>query len=416
MPRTKDTLSAAEVRTALFQGKAQKLFDGGGLFLHVVGAGKYWRLKYRFGGREKLLSLGVYPQVSLQDARKRRDEARELLGQGIDPGDKRKAQKQIQSDAAANSFEAVAREWWHTVHAHRVVGSHSKRNLRRLELHVFPPLGRRPISEITAPDYLSILRQVEKTGHLDTVHRLKSLGGQIFRYGISTGRCDRDPTQDLRDLLVPSRTRHYPAVTDPGEIAPLLRAIDAYAGQPATRGALRLAAILFCRPGELRKALWADFDLDAGTWNYTPSKRKSGLAPEDATILTPLPRQAVEVLREMQSLSGHGQYVFPSARTLARPMSENTVNAALHRLDYKDAMTGHGFRAMARTVLAERLGFPVEIIEMQLAHAVRDPLGRAYNRTTYLEQRGKMLQAWADYLDALREGEGKVIPLRNARA
>jgi len=416
MPRTKDKLSAAEVRSATYQGKVQKLFDGGGLFLHVKEAGKYWRMKYRFGGREKLLSLGVYPQTSLQDARKRRDEARDLLGQGIDPGDKRKALKQIQSDAATNSFEAVAREWWLTVHSRRVVESHAKRNLRRLELHVFPTLGKRPLSEIMAPEYLEILRRVENTGHGDTVHRLKSLGGQIFRYGISTGRCDRDPTQDLRDCLIPTKTRHYPAITDPAEIAPLLRAIDGYTGQPATRGALRLAPLLFCRPGELRKAQWADFDLEAGTWNYTPSKRKNGLAPEDATILTPLPRQAVEVLREMQSLSGHGQYVFPSARTLARPMSENATNAALARMDYKGSMVPHGFRAMARTVLAERLGFPIEIIEMQLAHAVRDPMGRAYNRTTYLEQRKEMLQAWADYLDALKDDEGKVIPIKRERA
>ncbi len=399
MPRTRDKLSAVAVKAATFQGRGAKLFDGGGLYLHVQRSGNYWRLKYRYHGKEKLLALGVYPEVGLQDARRGRDEARELLSQGVDPSAHRRARRTASARASADTMEALAREWWESVHRHRVVSSHADRNLRRLEMHVFPMLGRRPIAEISSWELLEALRRVQQIGHVETAHRVCTLCGQVFRYAVATGRAERDISADLRGALLPAETEHHPAILEPAEIAALLRAIDAYGGQPATRGALRLAPLLFVQPGELRRAEWDDFDLDAAAgaeWQYTPSKGGNPL-------VVPLPRQVVTILREMESLSGRGRYVFPSVRGKGRPMSENTVNAALHRLGYKDVMTGHGFRAMARTVLVERLNYPAEYVEQQLAHAVRDPLGRAYNRTTYLEQRREMLQAWADYLEGLQQ-------------
>jgi integrase len=388
------------VKSATYEEKPYKIFDGGGLFLHVQQSGKYWRLKYRWAGKERLLALGVYPDVGLKDARQARDDARKLKAQGIDPSAHRRAIRSASADAAASTFEAVAMEWWQTVHSRKVVTSHADRNLRRLQRHVFPLLGRRPITEIAPRELLDVLRRVVDTGHVETAHRVRTLCGQVFRYAIATARGDRDIAADLRDTLPPAVTKHHAAVTSPDEIAALLRAIDGYDGYPATRGALRLTPLLFVRPGELRQAEWKDFDIDGARWDYTPSK---GGEP----LLVPLPRQAVEILREMEPLSRTGRYVFPSVRGKGRPMSANTVNAALHRLDYKDVMTGHGFRAMARTVLVERLNVPAEYVEQQLAHTVRDPLGRAYNRTTFLEQRREMLQTWADYLDRLRDGNSE---------
>jgi integrase len=396
MARIKDKLSAVEVRTARYKGKVLKLFDGGGLYLHIKPGGKYWRLKYRFGGKEKLLALGIYPEKGLKDAREGRDDARKLLDQGVDPSARRRATRAISTHAAANTLESVGREWWESVHFHQVKPTHSGRNLRRLELYIFPPLGRRPIAEISPGELLEALRRIEQSGRVDTAHRVRTLCSQVFRYAVATGRAEHDIASDLRDALRSTVTKHHAAIVSPEEIGPLLRAMDGYSGQPATRAALRLAPLLFVRPGELRQAEWKDLDLDAGEWNLTPSK---GGEP----LVVPLPRQAVEVLRDIEALTGQGRYVFPSAAGRGRPMAENTVNAALRRMDYKDIMTGHGFRAMARTVLVERLDYPAEHVEMQLAHAVRDPLGRAYNRTTYLDQRREMLQAWADYLDGLRD-------------
>ena len=394
---SKDKLSAATVRSAAYRDRPFKLFDGGGLFLHLQQAGRYWRLKYRFGGKEKLLALGVYPDVGLKDARQARDEARRLLAAGIDPSAHRQAQKAAQAAAAANSFEAVAREWWQEVHRHRVVFDHAERNLRRLELHIFPAIGQLPIHEVTAPRLLEALRQVERAGSIETAHRLRTLTGQVFRYGIATERAERDVAADLRDTLATTEVQHHPALVDPADLGPLLRAIEGYGGQPTTRAALRLAPILFVRPGELRKARWEDFRLDAGEWDYRPSK---GGAP----MVTPLPRQAVAIIGGMGPLSGPEGFVFRSLRGKGRPLSVNTLNAALHQMGYQGLMTAHGFRAVARTVLVERLNYSVEWVEMQLGHAVRDANGRAYNRTTYLKQRRGMLQAWADYLDSLRDG------------
>jgi integrase len=381
----------------VFRERSFKLFDGGGLFLNVQKGGRYWRLKYRHGGKEKLLGLGVYPDVGLRDARQARDDARRLLAQGVDPSAQRKAEKAAKAAAAANSFETVALEWWEQVHRHRVVAEHAERNRRRLEIHVFPFIGSHPISEVTAPELLTVLRQIQQSGHVVTAHRLRTLCGQVFRYAIATERADRDVAADLRDTLQPAKTRHHAALVNPVDLALLLRAIEAYSGHPATRAALRLAPLLFVRPGELRKARWEDFDLEAGTWDFRPSK---GGAP----MVTPLPRQAVAVLEEMSDVSGPKGYVLPSMRGRDRPLSNNTVNAALHQMGYQGMMTAHGFRATARTVLVERLDYPAEWIEMQLGHAVKDANGRAYNRTQWLDQRCGMLQVWADYLDALRVG------------
>ena len=272
MARIKDTLTAVEVKAARYEGKARKLFDGGGLFLHVQKGGKYWRLKYYFGGKERLLALGVYPEVTLKDARKGRDEARRLLDQDVDPTAHRRAKRAASVQATADTFELVAREWWESVHRHHVKTTHSGRNLRRLELYVFPPLGRRPVAEIAPRQLLDALRRVTQTGKAETAHRLMSLCGQIFRYAVATDRAERDITADLRNALPPAVTKHHPAVIEPEEIGALLRAIDGYGGYPATRGALVLAPLVFVRPGELRQAEWKDFDLQSDEWNHPPSK------------------------------------------------------------------------------------------------------------------------------------------------
>lgn len=379
-------------------GKAdQKLTDGGGLFLLVKpNGGRYWRLSYRFAGKQKTISLGVYPTVTLATARTLRNVARAKLAAGTDPSQARQAAKRDTALANANSFEAVAREWWKHKHQPDVVEAQSTRNLRRLELHLFPAIGNRPISEITPGDLLLALQSVERRGTIETAHRVRTLAGQIFRYAIPSGRASRDIAADLKDALQTAKTTHHAAITDPDKIAPLLRAIDGYTGRGlVVSAALRLAPILFVRPGELRAAEWADFRLDAGEWDYKPGK--GGLP-----MIYPLPQQALNILRELHARTGTGRYLFPSTRDTSRPMSDMTVNAALNRLGFKGEMSGHGFRAMARTVLAERLDFAPEIIEMQLAHAVKDANGRAYNRTTYLAQRRAMMQTWADYLDGLR--------------
>jgi integrase len=391
-----DRLSARAVQTTVFRDRPFKLFDGGGLFLHIQERGRYWRLKYRHGAKEKLLALGVYPDVGLRDARQARNEARKLLAQGIDPSAHRKAERAARAAADANSFEVVAREWWEQVHLKAVVSEHANRNLRRLEIHVFPAIGRLPLCDVSAPQLLAVLRKVEQGKHAVTSHRLRSLCGQVFRYGIATERAERDVAADLRDTLATPKTQHHPALVNPTDLGPLLRAIEGYEGQPTTKAALQLAPIVFARPGELRKARWDDFDLDAGTWDFRPSKG-------GGEMVTPLPRQAVAILSELHTITGPDDYVLPSSRGKGRPMSSNTLNAALHQMGYRGLMTAHGFRAAARTILVERLDFRAEWVEMQLGHAVRDANGRAYNRTTFFEQRRKMLQEWADYLDKLRD-------------
>lgn len=400
-------LTDLAVRNAKPSTKQQKLFDGGGLHLLVTPAGgKRWVLKYRFGGKEKSLALGMYPDVSLSEARRRRDDAREKLAAGIDPSDAKKAEKRAARLSAENSFEAVAREW-HVKYTPIWSESHADRILRRLEVDAFPWIGGKPIADLAPPDVLEALRRVEKRGALETAHRLRANISQVCRYAVATGRATRDVTADLRGALPPVQAEHMAAITEPKQVTELLRAIDGYHGTFPVSCALRLAPLLFQRPGELRAAEWVEVDLDAGVWEI-PSERmkrtKQGKAAGSAHIV-PLSPQAIAILRELYAVTGNGRFLFPSVRTKDRPMSDNTINGALRRLGYDgDTMTGHGFRAMARTILDEVLGMPAAIIEAQLAHAVKDPLGRAYNRTAHLPQRREMMQRWADYLDDLKTG------------
>jgi integrase len=388
------------------EAKRERLFDGGGLYLELTPTGgRWWRLKYRFAGKEKLLSLGVYPAVTLAEARTKRDDARKLLRDGVDPSVRRKLEKAARLDAGTNTFEIITREWFERF-SPQWAQSYSRGVNRLFERHVFPWVGSRPIAEVTAPEVLAVLRRIESKGRLETAHRARTDIGMVMRYAISTGRAVRDPTSDLRGALPPSVPVHMAAVTDPEKLGGLLRALWSYdEGTPTVAAALKLAPMLFVRPGELRSARWADIDLSKSEWAFTASKTKT-------PHIVPLASQAQAVLRELYPLTGRGPYVFPSARTNARPMSDAAINAALRRMgiDNKTA-TGHGFRATARTLLDEVLGFRVDLIEAQLAHAVRDPNGRAYNRTAHLDERRKMMQAWADYLDKLRVGV-KVIPIR----
>jgi integrase len=399
-------LTDAKARNAKPKSKQFKIFDTDGLFLLVSPAGgKWWRFKYRIGGKEKLISLGTYPEVSLAQARVRRDEAQKQVADGIDPSQARKALKdaKIQNES---SFEVVAREW-HTKFTPTWTPGHAITIKRRLELNVFPWIGKRPIIEIKAPELLMVLRRIESRGALETAHRVRAICGQVFRYAIATGRAERDPAADLRGALPPVKPKHHSAMTDPEEVAGLLRAIDGYQGSFVTKCALRLAPYLFVRPGELRQMEWAEIDLEAAEWNIRAEKMKTR-----QPHLVPLAHQSVEILRELFPLTGSGKYVFPSPRTPERPMSNNGVLSALRRMGFeKEEMTGHGFRAMARTILDEVLQFRADFIEHQLAHAVRDPNGRAYNRTAHQPERRKMMQIWADYLDGLKAG-AKVVPLR----
>ena len=391
-------LTDTAIRNAKPQGKPIRLFDGGGLYLEVApSGGKWWRIKYRFAKAEKRLSLGVYPEVKLKQARDKRDEMRKLLADGIDPGTNRKAVKAARLEHAANSFEVIAREW-HAKHSAALTPDPGQRTLRRFERDLFPWLGSRPIAEITAPELLSVLRRIEARGTVDTAHRARGNCGQVFRYAIATGRATRDITADLRGAMRPVKGGHFPAVTEPKEVGGLLRMLDSYEGTLVVKCALRLAPLVFVRPGELRRAEWADIDLDAAEWRYTVTKT-------DTAHIVPLSTQAIAILRELQPVTGHGRYVFPGGRTNGRPMSDNAVLAALRRVGIPaDQMTGHGFRAMARTILDEVLGVRVDLIEHQLAHAVKDPNGRAYNRTAHLPERKKMMQQWADFLDKLKMG------------
>ena len=391
-------LTDVAIRNAKPAARPLKLFDGGGLFLLVTPKGsKWWRFKYRVNGKEKLLSLGVYPEVSLKDAREARDAHRKLMKSGLDPGVHRKVQKAAAVARAANSFEAVAREWW-TKHSPRWAKSHSDRTLRRLERDVFPWVGGRPIAEITPPELLTVLRRTEARGALETAHRVRRTCSDVFRYGIATGRTERDPAADLLGALPPVRSGRFPAITDPAAIGDLLQALDGYQGSVVTRCALRLAPLVFVRPGELRGAEWAEFDLDGAMWRI-PGKRMKSRNEH----LVPLSRQAVELLRELHPLTGRRRHVFPGVRSTDRAMSSNTLNAALRRLGYeKDVMVAHGFRSMASTLLNEQ-GWNRDAIERQLAHAERDETRAAYHRAQYLEERRRMMQAWADYLEGLRE-------------
>ena len=371
-----------------------KLSDGGGLYLLVKpNGGKYWHLAYRYNEKQKLLSLGVYPEVSLKDARKKRDAARKLLAQNIDPSEAKKEEKRLANLQAANTFEAITREWLEKQNHLADVTQNKSKWLLDFAITGF---GKKAITDITAPDVLAVCQLLEKQEKRETARRIKVKCGQVFRYAIQNGLATYNPTQDLKGALQPVITKHQAAITDPVEVGELLRAIAGYKGQFVTLCALKLAPMVFVRPSELRQARWEDIDLETKEWRYHVNKTNTA-------HIVPLSRQAVTILKELHALTGRSPYVFPSIRTNSRPMSENTINPALRRLGYtSEQMCGHGFRAMARTLLEEVLGYPYDVIEQQLAHTVRDPNGRAYNRTKHLEQRHKMMQHWSDYLDGLQ--------------
>ena len=394
--------------------KTLRLFDGRGLYLEIArSGGKWWRLKYRIGGKEKRLSLGVYTatgsktvEVSLEAARKAAEDARQVVRNGADPSQERKAKKLRVAHQSETTFEAVAREW-HGKQSTAWVPAHAERVLRRLERYIFPSLGQRPIAEIEAPELLSALRVIEARGKDTTTHLARQYAGLVFRYGIATGRCQRNPAADLRGALTPAKKGNFAAVTEPEQLAKILRAVDAYDGTLPVRCALRLAPLLVVRPGELRKAEWKDFDLDKAEWRFVASKT-------NPNHLVPLSKQAVAILREVHALTGAGRFVFPSARGAQRPMSDAAVLAAMRRMEIPaDEMTGHGFRATFRTIGAEVLKFRVDLMEHQLAHAVKDANGTAYNRTSFLTERKRMMQRWADYLDQLKTGEAANVIVGN---
>jgi integrase len=373
-----------------------KHFDGGGLFLHVTDAGRYWRMKYRYAGKEKLLALGVYPEVGLSEARQRRDAARTVLRGGNDPALVKRDRKVANVLAAGNTFAAIGEEWLKKQKSRMAEATYTKAVWTLSDL-VNPWIGHRPVTEIDAPEMLKLLRRIEERGAHETAHRTKQRCAQIFRYAIATGRAKHDPTADLRGALAPVVSKSRAAITDPMKVGELLRAIDGYTGGLIAKSALRLAPLVFVRPGELRQAEWSEFDLDNALWRIPASKMK--MRNEH---IVPLPSQAVDILRELQPLTSRSRYVFPGERSASRPMSENTVNAALRRLGFdKDTMTGHGFRAMASTRLNE-MGWSPDVIERQLAHAERNKVRAAYNRAQYITERNKMMQAWGDYLDSLR--------------
>lgn len=399
-------LSETAIRKAKPEEKTYKMADGGGMYLEVTPTGsKYWRLKYRFNGKEKRLALGVYPDVPLALARERREAARKLLANDVDPGLLKKQTKHANKENAANSFEAVAREWF-AKHSTNWVPRHGERILRRLEKDLFPWLGNQPITDITAPMLLSVLRRIEGRGALNAAHRTHQNCGRIFRYAVATGRAERDPSGDLRGALPPVRETHHASITEPKAIGTLLRVIQGYEGSFITKCALQLAPLLFVRPGELRQAEWEEIDFETAEWRIPGKKMKMG-----ALHIVPLSTQALNVFRDLHPLTGHGRYVFPGARSADRPMSDNTVNAALRRLGYDNKeMTGHGFRSMASTLLNEQ-GWNRDAIERQLAHAERDEVRAAYNYAEHLPERRRMMQHWADYLDKVKAG-AEVILLR----
>ena len=388
--------------------KPYKKADGGGLYLEVMPNGsKYWRLKYRFEGKEKRLAFGVYPAITLADARGRRDEARKLLAHDTDPAAAKQAKKAAKLELAGNSFEVIGREWF-VRHSQNWKDNHSSKIIARLEKDIFPWIGARPIADIAASELLAVIRRVESRGALETAHRALANCGQVFRYAVATGRAQRDPSGDLRGSLPPvKRDKHFAAITDLKKIGELMRDIDGYQGSYIVKSAFKLSPLLFVRPGELRKMEWADVNLDAGEWTYLVTKTET-------QHIVPLAKQAVETLREILPLTGQGKYVFHGERDHNRPMSDNAIRSALRRLGWSnDEMTPHGFRAMASTIL-DNMGYKQEWLERQLAHEEPNKVKAAYKREAwrmYLPERTAMMQAWADYLDKLKQG-AQVIPMR----
>jgi integrase len=392
--------------------KPLKLSDGNGMYLLVKpDGGRYWRMDYRHDGKRKTLAFGVYPTTTLADARQRREDARRLLAQGRDPGAERKAAKSEKAAAAAiasDTFEKVARDWmaWRDARGETAETTANK-DRWRLESYLFPHIGARPITEITPLELRDVLKKIEETGKHETAHRTKTTAGQVFRWAVLEGKTHSDLTASLRGQFTTPKHTHRATITDPTRIGELLRSFDGFTGQFTTQCALKLAPLVFVRPGELRKAEWSEFDLEGAIWRI-PGERMKMKAPH----IVPLSTQAVAVLRELQQLTGSGHYVFPSVRTTSRSMSENTVNAALRSLGYgKEDMTGHGFRSMAASRLNE-MGWNADAIERQLAHAETNKVRAAYTHAAqYLDERTRMMQAWADYLDGLKNG-AKIVPIK----
>ena len=399
-------LTDVAIKNAKPGSKPLRLSAGKGLVLLVLPNGtRSWRFRYRFNGKANMMSLGSYPDLSLAKAIEKRDDLRKMIVAGIDPSQAKKAQKA--SDSGADSFETIAREWFEKF-SPIWSPSHGERIIRRLERDIFPWIGKRPVNEIKAPELLSVLRRIESRGAVETAHRASQNCGQVFRYAIATGRAERDPSADLKGAIPPTKTKHHASITDPAEIGKLLRVIDAYSGGLIVRCALRIAPMVFVRPGELRRAEWSEIDFDKAEWVIPGIRMKM-----KEKHIVPLSRQALEILRELHPLTEESRYIFPSPRTFDRPMSDNAILAALRSMGYTgDMMTGHGFRSMASTLLNEQ-GWNRDAIERQLAHAERDEIRAAYNYAQHLPERKKMMQAWADYLDSLRKG-ADVIPFRKA--
>jgi integrase len=407
MPKRILPLTDMKVSKAKSQNKPKMLFDGGGLYLLITpSGGKLWRFKYRYDGKSKTMAFGSYPEISLLDARHRREDARRLLANEVDPSEVRKAQKQAKVEDT-ETFEVISREW-HDKFKSKWTEGHALKIMRALERDLFPWIGARPIKDITAPELLSALRRTESRGAVDAAHRLRGICNMIFRYATATGRAQHNLAQDLIGSLSPAKKRHLAAITEPNEVANLLRAIDSYHGSFIVRCALRLSPLVFVRPGELRHMQWDELDFEKAEW-HIPAHKMKLRQPH----IVPLSEQSLEILNEIKPLTGNGVYVF-HGRTSNRPMSNNAILAALRNMGYTaEQMTPHGFRAMARTILDEVLQVRVDLIEAQLAHRVLDVLGRAYNRTSHLPERKKMMQTWADYLDGLKIG-AKVLPFKKA--
>ncbi len=396
MARQTNKLTANEVKNAKGSGKIRKLADGAGLTLVIKGESKYWWLRYRFAGNEKTLSLGSYPQVSLADARRARDEAKALLQQKTDPSAHRRQESTKRVSDGENTFRTLCEDWYEQKHSVEVTEAHAVRNWRRLEIYTFPLLARCPIRSIQPVDVLQVLDAIVKKGNTETAHRVKTLISLVFRYAVATSRVDSDVTRDLTGYLPKTQVKHQHALVRPAEVSRLLQDIHTYQGHFATSAALRLSPLVFTRPGDTRQMLWAQIDFSKAQWELPTTKN-------GAPLIVPLSDQAIAILRDVEPVTKHrSPYVFPNARDAKRPMSNVAIKAALDRMGYGGKMTAHGFRAVARTLLQEELKYPVNLIEMQLGHRVADMHGRAYNRTEFLDDRSSMMQAWADYLDDLR--------------
>lgn len=408
-------LSDTTIRKAALPEKPKKMADGGGLYLLLSPNGsKWWRLKYRFGGKEKLLSLGTYPDTGLADAREKRDGARKLLAQGVDPGAQRRAEKVAGVERAANSFELIAREWLEVKQLEWTPGQFVKER-DRLQNHAFSRIGALPVADIGVAEIRPLLAHLVKQGHIEQAHRLRHQLSRVFRFAVATERANRDPAADLRDTLPARNPKNHPTITDPAQVGELMRAIDGFTGTFPVKCALQLAPLWFCRPGEIRMAEWSHFDLEAEhpTYMVPPANRKLKKAAKESSQtpphIVPLSKQALDILGELRQLTGHGRYLFPGGRDPRRHMSDGAINAALARIGYKGIITGHGFRHMARTLLGE-MGWSAEALERQLSHKEPGVAG-VYNKAQHLPERRKVMQAWADYLDGLRAG-GKVIGIK----